>query len=281
MSTAPTTMKKPPPPPVAKGASSPTAIASGPVAVSRGKVNAVKKIGIYGTGAIGKSSLVASIEKIGKKPLFIDLDEGSNELDVARVHANTWDELLSILRNQPLWSDFDTVVIDTATKAEEICGTWVIQNIPDKKGQKVKRLAEFGFGDDANHIYEAFLHLFAELDAHYRAGRNIIIIMHECISEAPNPSGEDFIRYEPRMLSPKKGKNSLRHKIKEWVDHLFFIAYDLHVNKEGKAAGGGSRTIYPTERPTHLAKSRSLSEEIVYERDSAELWKQLFNVETV
>jgi hypothetical protein len=64
--------------------------------------------------------------------------------------------------------------------------------------------------------------------------------------------------------------------VKEWADHLIFVGFDVHVTDEGKGQGAGTRTIYPVERPTHMAKSRSLSDPIVYERGSAELWQKLF-----
>jgi len=112
------------------------------------------------------------------------------------------------------------------------------------------------------------------LDTHYKAGINVVLICHDCTTNVPNPSGDDFIRYEPRMQSPTSGKNSIRSLLKEWADHLLFIGYDVSV-KDGKGEGSGTRTIYPAEMPTHLAKSRILADPIVYEQGSDELWKNL------
>lgn len=278
MSTAPM-MRKPPPPPATKNGT-PTAIGDDEGFVeSSGILQAPQRIGIYGSGGIGKSSLVANMAAIGKKPKFIDLDEGTGELNVSRIAVATFDRLRKALQKESLWTGYDTVVIDSATKAEELAGAWVIQNVKADKGREVTRLAEYGYGKELEHIYEAFLCLMADLDRHYRAGRNVVLIMHECTASVPNPAGDDFIRYEPRLQSPKSGKNSIRHRVKEWVDHLFFIGYDVHVNDESKARGSGTRTIYPQERPTHWAKSRSLAKEIVYQRDSVDLWNQLFNKE--
>ncbi len=58
----------------------------------------------------------------------------------------------------------------------------------------------------------------------------------------------------------------------------FFIGYDVVADK-GKARGGGSRCIFPTELPTHWAKSRTLADHIVYQQGQPQLWKQLFNKE--
>ena len=100
-------------------------------------------------------------------------------------------------------------------------------------------------------------------------------IAHSTTANVPNPSGEDFIRWEPRLQAPASGKNSIRNRVIEWCDHTMFIGYDMFV-EDGKAAGGGSRAIYPTERPTHLAKSRSLADPIIYDRGTFELWTKLF-----
>ena len=94
-----------------------------------------------------------------------------------------------------------------------------------------------------------------------------------------NPGGENWIRYEPRLQSPSSGKNSIRHRVKEWCDHLLYIGFDIAVNEDGKAQGSGTRTIYPTELPTHWAKSRLLSEPIPYAMGDANLWRQLFEKE--
>ena len=68
----------------------------------------------------------------------------------------------------------------------------------------------------------------------------------------------------------------MRLTVKEWLDHLLCIRFDIAVNANGKASGNGSRTIYPVESPVHMAKSRSLKDPIEYVEGSAELWNQLF-----
>jgi hypothetical protein len=75
---------------------------------------------------------------------------------------------------------------------------------------------------------------------------------------------------------------SIRRFWKEWLDHLLFIGYDVTSTqgfreKNGKAKGSGTRTIYPVETATCWAKSRSLSEPIPYEYGDDLLWRTLFN----
>lgn len=188
----------------------------------------------------------------------------------------TWEDLRDVLHDENLFSGYNAVVIDDLAKAEELATNYVIRTVPhEKEGRSIKSIEDYGWGKGATHVYEAFLNLLADLDNHVRKNRWVLCIAHDCTANVPNPSGEDWIRYEPRLQSPASGKSSIRHRVKEWCDHLLFVGFDTAVNRDGKATGGGTRTIYPSEMPTHWAKSRSLADPIYYEKGSSHLWKSL------
>lgn len=253
-----------------------------PVSISRGvNKNVGHKIVIYGPGGVGKSELCALLSTIDIEPLFVDVEEGTLFLDVARVSPTprSWDEVRAIYRNRELLEPFGAVVTDSFTKLEELAAAWVLANIKHEKGHHVSSVEGYGFGKGLTHIYETFIQILGDLDAVSRMGKHVIAICHDCTSEVPNPGGENWIRYEPRLQSPSSGKNSIRHRVKEWCDHLLYIGFDIAVNEDGKAQGSGTRTIYPTELPTHWAKSRLLSEPIPYAKGDANLWRQLFEKE--
>src|SRR5690606_13160109 len=136
----------------------------------------------------------------------------------------------------------------------------------------------YGFGKGLTHLYETFLQVLGDLDGMIRRNKFVICTAHECTANVPNPAGEDWIRYEPRLQSPASGKNSIRHRVKEWCDHLLFVGYDVAV-EDGKGVGAGTRTIYPCELPICMAKSRDLADPIPYPKGSANLWKKLLNKE--
>lgn len=236
---------------------------------------------IYGPGGGGKTELVSNIAAYSVRVLFIDLENGTKFLDVDKVQPSvqTWEELRAVLQNASLLDEYDAVAVDSLTKAQELAEQFVVANVKNKSGQYVKSIEDFGYGSGQVHVYEEFIKLLSDLDAVNRRRKHVICTAHDCVANVPNPQGEDWIRYEPRLQSPSGGKNSIRLRVKEWADHLFFIGYDTIVDKDGKAEGGGSRTIYTNERPTHMAKSRSLSSTIVYEKGDAELWRQLLNKE--
>lgn len=237
-----------------------------------------QKIVLYGTGGVGKSELCSLLPQVGIKPLFLDLESGTNELDVDRIATlDCWDHLRQCLQNHSLFDPFGAVIVD-ATKAEEWAVEWTLANVPKTSERSndvtyVKSIEGYGWGRGYSHVYETFLCLLQDLDALHRKGKHIVLIAHDCVSNVPNPSGEDWIRYEPRLQKVSKGE--IRLRVKEWCDHLLFVGYDVAAAK-GKGKGSGTRTIYPVEMPTHMAKSRKLADPVVYEKGSAEIWKLIF-----
>jgi hypothetical protein len=249
--------------------------------IRRGVQDAAQRVVIFGSGGSGKTSLAATISQIDIEPFFVDIENGTNFLDVARLDPvpETWEELLDGIR---ILSDEPTckaIVLDSLTRAEELAIAYTLRTVPHEKGNLVKSVEGYGFGKGYTHVYETFLTLLQALDAAARKGKHVIATCHECTANVPNPTGEDFLRYEPRLQSPPSGKGSIRHRVKEWCDHLLFICFDVHVDNEGKAKGSGTRTIYPNEMPTHWAKSRSISGEIPYYLNDATVWKKLFGKE--
>lgn len=245
-------------------------------AVRRGLIAEAHKIVIYGPGGVGKSELCSLLANVSIDPLFIDLEGSSAFLDVARLDPapQTFEDVRDALHNDRI--EFGAVVIDSFTKLEELARDFVIRTVPHEKGASVRisSIEDYGWGKGYMHIYEAMLLVLQDLDAIARKGVHVLCVCHDLTEKVPNPSGEDFLQWQPRLQSPPK-QGKLRERVKEWCDHLLYVGFDRFV-KDGKAEGSGSRTIYPTEAATYWAKSRMLSEPIEYVRGDAELWRQLF-----
>jgi hypothetical protein len=238
---------------------------------SRGVARKAHRVLIYGTGGIGKTSFASGFPS----PVFVDVEGGSEDLDVRRVdHVKNWASLKSWLQT----GDFigaETIVIDTTTGAEEWCRQYVIENVKHEKGNVITGLESYGYGKGYTHLFEEWKRLLGDLDRHYTAGINIGLIAHERIGKVPNPSGDDYIRYEPRLQS--SDKSSIMYATKEWCDHVLFISYDVAA-KDGKAKGSGTRTIYTAETATYMAKSRTLPPDpFVFELGKNDLWARLNN----
>ena len=216
------------------------------------------RIVIYGTGGIGKTTLAL---KLPGRTAFIDADASLGKLEdasagltraVARVPVSSWQDARNALSASG-WDGIDNIVVDTATELQKLLTKHVIENVPKEKGGKATGILDYGFGKGYRHLFDHFLYLLSDLDAHYRAGRTVVLVCHETPSKVPNPAGEEYIRWEPDLL--KTANESIRDRVKSWADYVLFLSYDIAV-KDGKAAGCGTRTLYTDELPYFMAKSR-------------------------
>lgn len=266
---APAATAAPPPAPRAVGASNGTRQFS----VSRGALATAQLVCIYGPGGIGKSTLAA----LAPNPLVIDLDGGTSRLDVARISdIQTFAELRAVLQDQSLYAGVQTVVIDTLTRAEELAVKHTLETVPrNDQGQRARSVEDYGYGKGYVHVYETFLTLWADIEAHKRAGRNVIVIAHDCTTNVPNPMGEDWIQFQPMLQSPSSGKASIRLTVRNTADHVLFIGYDV-VTRDGKGRGSGTRTIHPVEQPHCMAKSRTLRLPLACIEGDATVWAEIF-----
>lgn len=263
----------PPPPP--KNASPGAAPTTGHFAVKSGRItDGPQRIVLYGPAGVGKSTLAS----LAPNPVFLDLEVGTRALDVPRIEGiETFADLRACIQGGVV-DGYGTIVTDTATKVEEMAVAHTLATIPTDRGEFVTSVEGYGFGKGLQHVYDTFLLFLQDLDRQVRAGRSVILIVHDCTSDVPNPAGENYIRYEPRLQSPKSGKASIRHRAIEWADHVLFLGYDVNVTKQGKGHGAGTRTIWTAERPTHIAKSRTLPDTpIAYNSaDDGTIWSAIF-----
>jgi hypothetical protein len=236
--------------------------------VSFGKIGKAlgQRIVLYGPGGIGKTTLaatapgpVAFVDLDGSLPTLASCVDMPNVKPVGGV--DSWDALRQALQ-APGWDAIKTIVLDTTTRAEELCVAHTLKSVKTEKGTTPDSIEGYGYGYGYQFVFDQFLPLLGDLDRHTQAGRHVILICHDCTAGAPNPAGEDCLRYEPRLQNPSSGRASIRLRVREWADHLLCYTYDIAVGKDGARPGVGARTIYPVERPFCMAKSRLLRDEI-------------------
>lgn len=238
---------------------------------SGGITRSAHKVLLYGTGGCGKTSLASLAPGV----LFIDLEGGTQDMNVLRLcGVASWSDLRAATQHvarEP--DDVATLVIDSASKAEEMAVAHVLENVQKERGGKAERIEDYGWGKGYVYVFEEWRRWLADLEQAWQAGINIVLIAHEQIATAPNPNGEDFKRYQPRLQSSERA--NIAAVTKEWADHVAFISYDV-MAKEKKGIGSGSRTIYMTETPAYMAKTRSQQDTpIVFSKGTRELWDRL------
>jgi FMN phosphatase YigB (HAD superfamily) len=212
--------------------------------ITRGVRREPPRIVIHGAPGIGKSTLASR----APSPLFIDLEHGTKQIDVARVDdIDTWEALLAALHAlaaDP--GDFRTVVIDTLDRAEWLCWQHLCTKERVDSIEKIGR----GFGKGFTAAYEQFRAFAAALEALRRKGIAVIIIAHSKIEKAPEDDRERW------TLKVHKQVAGLFY---EMFDAILFARLEVFTQKaeSGKLRGiGDARVLETQEDPKWLAKNR-------------------------
>ncbi|MBN2980144.1 MULTISPECIES: ATP-binding protein [Cohnella] len=221
--------------------------------VISGKVQKAKKVVLYGPEGIGKSSLAAKFPR----PIFIDTEGSTTEMDVGRLPKPTsWE----MLKQQIGWvkqqgtQRFGTLVIDTIDWAEMLC----VESIC--AAHQKTGVEDFGYGKGYIFVAEEFGRFLNLLSDVIEAGFHVVLVAHSQIVkfEQPDEMGA-YDRYQLK-LGAKTGSRTAA-LVKEWADMVLFINYktfSVAADKNGNKhkAQGGQRTVFATHHPAWDAKNR-------------------------
>lgn len=234
------------------------------------------RIVIYGPGGIGKTTLCAQLPNNA----FWDGDESLRILKpqliaagipIPRIIPGKDFRSVREATQSDIFAGIKNVTYDSATKLEEMAVAETLRTVKVGKVTATS-IEDYGYGKGFGFVFDTFLPFLADCDKLIGKGINVILVAHDCTANVPNPQGEDWIRYEPRLQNPTSGKNSIRLRVKEWADHVLFLGYDVAV-EDGKAQGSGTRTIYTSELPHCMAKSRTTQSQIPV--DGRDVWGEI------
>lgn len=220
--------------------------------INKGKIVRPKKVVIYAGEGVGKTTLASKFPD----PLFIDTENGSYNLDVARVDKpDSWDELIGIVKAIASEDICKTLVIDTVDWAEMLA----ISNVCEK--HRVTSIEQISYGKGYTYVADRFIELFKELDKVIDSGKHVVLTAHSKTRkfELPEEQGQ-YDRYEMKLT------RQVAPLIKEWSDLLLFGNYKTFVvttENNTRKAQGGKRVMYTTHNPCWDAKNRDeLPEEL-------------------
>ena len=219
--------------------------------IQTGKQKRPRRVMLYGTHGIGKSTFGAMAEK----PIFITTEDGLGEIDCDQFPlATKYSDVLNTL--SALYSedhDYDTVVIDSLDWLERL----IFEEVCNKRG--VESIEDIGYAKGYTFALTQWREILEGLDAlRNERDMQIILIAHARIEKFENPETESYDRYTPRL---NKHASAL---IQEWCDEVLFATYRVHTKqtdegfnrKRTQGIGTGERIIRTTERPAHVAKNR-------------------------
>jgi hypothetical protein len=226
--------------------------------IIRGKQPAPRRLLLYGTHGVGKSSFGASSDR----PVFVQTEDGLGEIECDKFPlAMSYQDVIKALG--ALYTEqhpYHTVVVDSLDWLErliwaEVCSKRTVENIED-----------IGYGKGYVFALTFWREFLTGLDA-LRNDRNmaVVLIAHSKIERFADPAVDSYDRYTPRL---HKLASQL---VQEWCDEVLFATYKVYTkqteegfnHKKTKGIGTGERVLYTTERPSHVAKNRlSLPDEL-------------------
>lgn len=209
------------------------------------KPTAVRAV-FYGVEGVGKTSLAALLPN----PLFFDLEEGTHQLDVARVSIDSFATLESSLAHLAADTQgFRSLIIDSADWAERLRSEALL-----KKHNK-KSIEDFGFGKGFVMLAEEMARTLELCDAIVHRGVNVVWIAHaKTVRVSPPDMVDGFDRYELKM------SKQVAPLFKEWADLLIFANYETIMVKGNdgrvKGSGGQNRFLHTERNAAWDAKNR-------------------------
>ncbi len=206
-----------------------------------------QRIVCYGPEGIGKSSLAAKMPR----PVFVDVEGSTSDLDVARTPEPTsWKALVDLVAEFATdHHGYRTLVIDTADWAEKLCIAHVCA---------ANHMTALGGQDDFGRSYNLLDTEWRRfLDALSRVAvsrMHVCLLAHTGVKHFRQPDLADgYERWELKM------ERKTAAATKEWARTVLFLNYKTYVvENKGKPRGtGGHRVMYSTHNPAWDAKNRA------------------------
>lgn len=217
--------------------------------IKKGKIKSAIRLVAYGAEGIGKSTFASQFPD----PLFIDIEGGTKQLDIARFpEPGSWAELLDEIDAVIAEPDVcQTLVIDTIDKAE----TMLVNTLLKENGVDSIEKYGGGYGKGYTALQERMQKdLINRLDRVIAKGVNVVLLAHAAMRKFESPEDPPFDRWELKV------SKKVAPVIKEWADILLFMNYDITIIEDGsgkaKARGAAKRMMHGNHKPTYDAKNR-------------------------
>lgn len=223
--------------------------------ITRGRVERPYRLVVYGPPGVGKTTFGAS----APDPIFLPVERGSDELDVARLPMPTcWQDVMDGI--QSLTEDeheFRSVVIDTLDHAELLLHDHIVRS----SGKTSMAEAHGGYGKAYGLALNAHRELAQALERlQYRRNVNVILLAHSTIRQISNPAGDDYSAYGLKLYDGRNANSCAFWT--EWANDVLFLSdrvmtRSVKVKEQDQAKGVASeRVIYTQRQPFAEAKTR-------------------------
>ena len=214
------------------------------------------RIVLSGTNGVGKSTFASQMPK----PLFLDLEKGTNHLDVNRVqNLSNYAEVLDVIHEllDKKEDKFKTLVIDSLDFLEALIHKSIVQQF-NKREPGIEDISDIAFGKGYSHSLSELRKFLGLLDQ-LEEKNNMMICL---ICHTQNTTKNDPM-LEPYSFISLKLHQKASSLVKEWSDFLLFANFDTRTiqrgegfNKKTIAVGSDSRILHTSGSTSFEAKSR-------------------------
>jgi hypothetical protein len=233
--------------------------------ISKGKLSRPFFVMLYGVPKIGKTHLAS----LAPEPVFLDVESGSFQFDVARVEGNidSYDKLMHGVREIYKSPDFKTCVIDSVTAVERVFTAHLLRE------NNWKTLEDAGYGKGYGALTGMWNNFLGVCESMRNAGKNVILIGHQRIKPTNDPMVDPYDRIEVDVT--KNASSS----IVSATDAVLYYRWKTRIKKgeNGKRSVGissGDREVYCQERAGFVAGNR-FGLEICVENPDGTLWERM------
>lgn len=211
------------------------------------------RIVVTGGPGVGKTTFASGAPDV----LFLlASNEGSGDLDIARIPIPTWTALRSAVRQLAAETHpYRTVVLDTADAFERLC--W--QHLCQKDGVDSIEKVGKGFKNGYTAAVEELQDLIADMDKLRAKGIAVIVLAHTMIKRFDDPEGSAYDRHTLAM------QDKASKLWTGWADAVLFAQLDVRIvegtakteKDKGKARDvKPARLLWTEERAAYTAKNR-------------------------
>lgn len=214
--------------------------------VRRGRVEAPPREVYVGQPGVGKTTLASR----APSPIFLPAEEGSDQLDVARLpKPATWEEALGFVLALSLEAhDYKTFVVDTLDALEALAVTYVCQKA------KKETLADFDWGKGNLALADQWRIFIRGCEALRAKGMGIVFLAHCHVKTHNDPQLGPYDRYTPKLAERVWALTN------EWADIVGFCQFESALyEKKGQRAMNmvtGNRIIRTVRGTGFDAKNR-------------------------
>ena len=213
--------------------------------IEYGKQARPQRVVIYGQHGVGKSTLIAGLEK----PLILDTEDGTAHLDVARVRIGNLGMLRDVyveLREELKAGTcpFRTIALDTADRLWDMCAEAILLE------QRKRSMEDLGYNKAYTLATERFKEVFKSFDVLCRLGAHVVISCHANVERMNPPDAPEYTAYTLKVAPPNKQAQAAAAFLTEWADAILFARMEHTIDAKAHKAvmgGGGPRRVLETQ----------------------------------